>query len=417
MVLYFTKDELENTPSRRDGVDSEKERDFRKTYTRFICSMGKDLKLSQWTLETACVLTHRFYTKRSVTKNDRFLVATGALFLACKIDESPRNLRDLAYVYQMKKLARQPDLLKKLNTDSSFLDPHMESLMLAERALLYTLDFELNVEHPFNVIIRGLQKLGMLQKDSKDSKDSVGSKLSQLAVNFCNDSLGTTLLLEYSADKVAHAAIFKAASMTNTKLPLPEGETFCSFFGVTQEEIDDIVVQFMAQYVAKKGADEKTVAPAQPQPPTLQELKAKPAGAATQLLQPLKPPLPPQAAKAAQQSNGAAAARTPEMVGAKRLRPDNGEDDEVVNAKLPKAAPVAAENSGSSASEALTSANNGLNNAAHQHGADPSSHGEVVQANGQTESVQPPPCHVNGNGVEHGLEKVPNDRNSSVMAQ
>ncbi len=64
----------------------------------------------------------------------------------------------------------------------------MDQIMLGERALLYTLAFELQVEHPFNTIVKALKRLGMvLPGESKDSKESAGTILSQAAVNFAND--------------------------------------------------------------------------------------------------------------------------------------------------------------------------------------------------------------------------------------
>lgn len=42
---YFTKDELENSPSRRCGIDAEKELSYRQQAANLIQDMGQKLKV------------------------------------------------------------------------------------------------------------------------------------------------------------------------------------------------------------------------------------------------------------------------------------------------------------------------------------------------------------------------------------
>lgn len=42
---YFTKDELENSPSRRFGIDAEKELSYRQQAANLIQDMGQKLKV------------------------------------------------------------------------------------------------------------------------------------------------------------------------------------------------------------------------------------------------------------------------------------------------------------------------------------------------------------------------------------
>lgn len=52
-------------------------------------------------------------------------------------------------------------------------------------------------------------------------------------------SLATTLCLQFpSMDKVVYAAMFKIGQLMPYTLPLPEGQTFTDFFGITQAELD-----------------------------------------------------------------------------------------------------------------------------------------------------------------------------------
>ena len=69
----FTEDELENTPSRMDGISKEKERESRGKGCNFILQVGMLLGLPQVTLATASVYLHRFYMRESL-KNYHYYV-------------------------------------------------------------------------------------------------------------------------------------------------------------------------------------------------------------------------------------------------------------------------------------------------------------------------------------------------------
>ena len=45
------------------------------------------------------------------------LIATAATFLACKVEESPRNLQDLAYVHYRQKNCKDPKALERLHRE------------------------------------------------------------------------------------------------------------------------------------------------------------------------------------------------------------------------------------------------------------------------------------------------------------
>jgi len=182
---------------------------------------------THWTYETAAVYCHRFFAVRSIAKNDRFLVASASIFLACKVEESPRNLRDVAYVSAKLRNANKPQEIAKLNAHTdTYLEPLMDQVLLAERALLYTLNFDLNVDHPFAHFMKVVQKLGLSNEKS----------FLQLTTNMLNDSLSTTLSLQYDAAVIAHAATHKMASMCKVHLPLPDGLNLCDLFGIGIED-------------------------------------------------------------------------------------------------------------------------------------------------------------------------------------
>ncbi|KAM7325020.1 hypothetical protein ACRRTK_015273 [Alexandromys fortis] len=89
---YFTREQLENSPSRRFGVDSDKELSYRQQAANLLQDMGQRLNVSQLTINTAIVYMHRFYMIQSFTQFHRYSMAPAALFLAAKVEEQPKKL-------------------------------------------------------------------------------------------------------------------------------------------------------------------------------------------------------------------------------------------------------------------------------------------------------------------------------------
>lgn len=61
MTWYYTKNDLKNTPSIRDGMTYEKECQYRKEGAKFIISAAKTIDLGYTTAATGVVYFQRFY--------------------------------------------------------------------------------------------------------------------------------------------------------------------------------------------------------------------------------------------------------------------------------------------------------------------------------------------------------------------
>ncbi len=68
--FYVSKESLENSPSRRDGVPAETESELRIFGTTLIQAGGCLLQLPQVVMATGQVLFHRFFCKESMAKFD-----------------------------------------------------------------------------------------------------------------------------------------------------------------------------------------------------------------------------------------------------------------------------------------------------------------------------------------------------------
>uniref|UniRef100_A0A8D0PKP3 Cyclin N-terminal domain-containing protein n=1 Tax=Sus scrofa TaxID=9823 RepID=A0A8D0PKP3_PIG len=65
---YFTREQLENSPSRRFGLDPDEELSCRQQAANLLQDMGQRLNVSQLTINTAIVYMHRFYMIQSFTQ-------------------------------------------------------------------------------------------------------------------------------------------------------------------------------------------------------------------------------------------------------------------------------------------------------------------------------------------------------------
>ncbi|XP_027116255.1 putative cyclin-T1-1 isoform X1 [Coffea arabica] len=206
-VLFMSRDEIERfSPSRKDGIDAKHETHLRYSYCAFLQNLGLQLELPQTTIATAMVLCHRFFVRRSHACHDRFLIATAALFLAAKSEETPRPLNNV--------LRASCEILH--NRDFAFLsytlpvdwfEQYRERITEAEQMILMTLNFELSVQHPYTSLTSTLEKLGFSQ-----------TFLVNLALNLISEGLRSSLWLQFKPHQIAAGAAYLAAKFLNMDL-------------------------------------------------------------------------------------------------------------------------------------------------------------------------------------------------------
>lgn len=140
---YYDKKDLRSTVSIREGLDYETERRYRKEGARFIMQCGTSMGLGHNTVATGVVYFHRFYMFHSFKTFPRYVTACCCLFLAGKVEETPKKCMDII------KTARQ---LLQDNKFKSFGDDPKEEVMTLERILLQTIKFDIQMEHPYNFV-------------------------------------------------------------------------------------------------------------------------------------------------------------------------------------------------------------------------------------------------------------------------
>lgn len=234
---YFSRKEIEeNSPSRRDGVDLKKETYLRKSYCTFLQDLGMRLKVPQVTIATAIIFCHRFFLRQSHAKNDRRTIATVCMFLAGKVEETPRPLKDVILVSYEMIHKKDPTAVQRIKQKEVY-EQQKELILVGERVVLATLGFDLNVQHPYKPLVEAIKKFKVAQ-----------NALAQVAWNFVNDGLRTSLCLQFKPHHIAAGAIFLAAKFLKVKLPSDGEKVWWQEFDVTPRQLEEVSNQMLELY-------------------------------------------------------------------------------------------------------------------------------------------------------------------------
>ncbi|CAB4307439.1 unnamed protein product [Prunus armeniaca] len=224
---YFSRKEIEeNSPSKIDGIDLKKEAYLRKSYCTFLQDLGMRLKVPQVTIATAIIFCHRFFLCQSHAKNDRRTIATVCMFLAGKVEETPRPLKDVILVSYEIINKKDPAAGHRIKQKEVY-EQQKELILLGERVVLATLAFDLNVNHPYKPLVEAIKKFKVAQ-----------NALAQVAWNFVNDGLRTSLCLQFKPHHIAAGAIFLAAKFLKVKLPSDGEKVWWQEFDVTPRQLE-----------------------------------------------------------------------------------------------------------------------------------------------------------------------------------
>ncbi|XP_011793133.1 PREDICTED: cyclin-T2 [Colobus angolensis palliatus] len=216
---FFTREQLENTPSRRCGVEADKELSCRQQAANLIQEMGQRLNVSQLTINTAIVYMHRFYMHHSFTKFNKNIISSTALFLAAKVEEQARKLEHVIKVAHACLHPLEPLLDTKCDV------------------LLIVSGFEITIEHPHTDVVKCTQ----LVRASKD--------LAQTSYFMATNSLHlTTFCLQYKPTVIACVCIHLACKWSNWEIPVStDGKHWWEYVDptVTLELLDELTHEFL----------------------------------------------------------------------------------------------------------------------------------------------------------------------------
>ncbi|CRK87348.1 CLUMA_CG001150, isoform A [Clunio marinus] len=254
---YFEKEELKNTPSRRDGVDFDTEKRYRREATNFIRECGTEMNLGYATIHSAVAFMHRFYMFHSFRTFPRFVTACSCLFLAGKVEETPKKCKDIV---------KKAHSILSSEKFASFGEDPKEEVITMERILLKTVKFDLQVDHPYRFVIEYAK---CLKSNSPIPKEQVVQK----AWNFVNDSLETTLCLQWEPEIIAVAMLYLACKISkydiiDWKGRTPENQKWWDMFvkDMTKNILDDICHQVLDLYQNPRSKEQVPDSPPQRPP-------------------------------------------------------------------------------------------------------------------------------------------------------
>uniref|UniRef100_A0A665V6N6 Cyclin-T1 n=2 Tax=Echeneis naucrates TaxID=173247 RepID=A0A665V6N6_ECHNA len=230
---YYTRQQIDNSPSRRAGLDPDKELSYRQQAANLLQDMGQRLNVSQLTINTAIVYMHRFYMVQSFTRFHRNVIAPAALFLAAKVEEQPRKLEHVIKVAHACLNPQEPS--PDVRSDAYL--QQAQDLVILESIILQTLAFEITIDHPHTHVVKCTQ----LVRASKD--------LAQTSYFMATNSLHlTTFCLQYSPPIVACVCIHLACKWSNWEIPVStDGKHWWEYVDptVTLELLDELTHEFL----------------------------------------------------------------------------------------------------------------------------------------------------------------------------
>lgn len=237
-------EELERSPSRADGVAAALEKGYRRKTCFFIDECGLKLKLHRMAVATAHVFLHRFFARQSFRKHDRFTVAQACVFLAAKVEEHPQKLQKVLLACHEVRFRAQGKTAM-LDPKSEEFAKAKEAVLKSERILLNSVSFDLDIEHAFEPVISLIKKL----RRSGHITESEQRDFAQAAINFLNDSMRTSLCLQFEPPKIASALIFLTFVYLR-KLPAkgPMLEQFWRQLSISERSLHSICEQVMELY-------------------------------------------------------------------------------------------------------------------------------------------------------------------------
>nr|POF13203.1 cyclin pch1 [Quercus suber] len=209
----FTEAELANTPSIQDGMPAAAERDTRSKGINFIIQVGVMLKLPQLTISTAAVFFQRFLMRASmkkarngIPKLHHYQIAATCLFLATKVEESCRKMKELILAF-CRVAQKNPNLV--VDEQSKDWWRWRDCILHNEDVLLETLCFDLTVESPHRHLFELLKVYGV--EHNKSLRNSGWA--------FVTDANNTHLCLMYSSRTLALAGFYAACRCSEVALP------------------------------------------------------------------------------------------------------------------------------------------------------------------------------------------------------
>ncbi|OUM64836.1 hypothetical protein PIROE2DRAFT_8298 [Piromyces sp. E2] len=194
----FTKEEIENSPS-RNFMSHSKENDTRRIACKFIQHVARAprINLSRSAITTAQVLLHRYYMRKSFSDNNPWDVSIGAIFLASKLVSEYSSRISRYLIHECARVAKKiHDPKYELNPNEKEYGYWRNNMNYYEMEILRIVCYDLTFEEPYSYCATYCEKINA----SKEVK--------AVSCYLIDESfIRTTLCLEYSAKSIAAGSL------------------------------------------------------------------------------------------------------------------------------------------------------------------------------------------------------------------
>ncbi|XP_015109051.1 cyclin-T [Diachasma alloeum] len=232
---FFTREQLADTPSRRAGMEADREARYRRQAVNFIRHVGQKLALPQLWINTASILMHRFFMYQSFTRFDRNVLSLAVLFCVAKSfkEEDGRIYPEPFLKTAHSCLYRD---LPPLDSHSPQYEQQLEDLLFYEYVLLATLGFDLDIDHAHTHILKNSHLV------------TATTALTKVAHDIASRSLEfTTMCLQYKPTAVACFCLQLACQWANWEIPPPkDGKPW--FHQVDETLTQDLINHLLSKF-------------------------------------------------------------------------------------------------------------------------------------------------------------------------
>ncbi|KAI8334358.1 cyclin-like protein [Chlamydoabsidia padenii] len=248
----YSKDELLDTPSIADGITFEQEQMDRTKGCHYLLAVAARLNLPQLVIATATTFFHRFYMRQSMKRFHIYDMAATCLYVATKVEESTRRIKDFVVACAQK--ASKNDKLR-LNEDSKDFIKWKDTMLCNEVVLMETLCFDLTVEHPHTHLLE--------MEDQLNIPGSMLRKAWMMLYQCC----GSPLCILYQPNIIAGAVLSLASHLSSE--PLEEGwwDRVNLDGSLIHELAAEILAYYLDHYVKKSSSSSSSQPSSQTQSP------------------------------------------------------------------------------------------------------------------------------------------------------
>ncbi|GAA5931647.1 uncharacterized protein JCM15063_001526 [Sporobolomyces koalae] len=221
---YFTRQELDQSPSIRQGMSIQEERMNRQRMVQILWQFRSVSRLPQLVIATAATLLQRFYMRVSFQEWDRWTAVGAAVFLASKVEESSRNSKNITswlLWLRRNKGNRKIDYSKYHLQESEYGQPEFvkqrKEILHFEETMLRLECFDMNLRHPQALLGKVVNRVWNKGKE-KELPQPAGTILD---CSWCivNDTIASPASLLYTPHVIAASCLLLSLALLREPLP------------------------------------------------------------------------------------------------------------------------------------------------------------------------------------------------------